>query len=234
MDDHGPNWDAYTDHTAASLERARVGDINPWSDGFRLEDQSAAGWALRRLGDAKAELSRIKSTAAEEIAIVNAWREDETRKVERFCARFEELLKEWFARNPPLDGKAKSRKLPGGTVGTKLAQDKATYDDAELVAELLALPDGIGADFVQVTAVLSESDWFNGQWNRATLTRKPKWAELKACLKFVEGKAVWNRGLPFDPNGYEFTSIVVAMGADEFYATPQKRMIGMTGGGAIE
>lgn len=123
------------------------GYVEPGDDegraAFRIEDDGAAGWALRQLGRLDAEEARIHDTAAAQrqaaldfIAELDSWEAAEIETLapsRRFFTgalgdfwrrQLEPEVEELLARGLPFDEawakvKAKSRKLPAGTLSAK-------------------------------------------------------------------------------------------------------------------
>ncbi len=124
----------------------------PW----RIEDETAAEWALEKKGAADAEIDRI-------LALAEAKKQEFARKIdtraaeiirgeERSSRFFESTLLEWMtrARSSIVKGRAKSRKFLFGTLGWRQARNTIVYDD-EQAALAWARARGMDAGLVRVT-----------------------------------------------------------------------------------
>lgn len=129
----------------------------PW----RIEGDNEAEWALRKKGEAEAEIARVLDFAAK--AKAEFARRIDHRAAEIIAGQqrrvqfFDAVLLEWMdrARNLLVKGKQKSRKFLFGTVGWRAAPKKIVYDD-EAQALAWARAQGVDAGFFRVTFALEK------------------------------------------------------------------------------
>jgi phage host-nuclease inhibitor protein Gam len=132
----------------------------PW----RIEDESAAEWALQKKGEAEAEIARVlrvaearKADLRQRIAAIDARVAEIVRGQQRRATFMEAAILEWMhrARALVLKGKAKSRKFLHGTIGWKASPRKLVYDD-EKAALAWARAQGVDAGLVRVEFLLEK------------------------------------------------------------------------------
>lgn len=85
-------------------------------DRFTVQSKDQAEWCLRQISRLKAQQSETEQLAQAEIEKINAWKEKETAKITSSIAFFEGLLKDFHRRILKEDPKAKTIKLPSGSL----------------------------------------------------------------------------------------------------------------------
>lgn len=101
-------------------------------EGFRIEDEARATWALGRIAATTAALAVAKETAAEYVKAA-------TKEAERAREFFEPHLESYFQDNPPKKGK--STKLASGTLGYRTAKGGIRIIDQVMLVEWAAETD---------------------------------------------------------------------------------------------
>lgn len=86
---------------------------------YRIPDDGAAGWALRKLADAEARIAEVTQIAQGEHDRIEAWHEQATKRPQADAAYFRGLLAD-YARRQREEGR-KSIVLPYGKVSTRPA-----------------------------------------------------------------------------------------------------------------
>ena len=139
--------------------------LPPW----KIENDSLADWALRKIAAEKEELQRIKDIAQEQIDKINLKVEAAERRYENGTRFLTGKLGEYFATVPHKTTKTtESYRLLSGTLKLKKGGIQMEKDDDALVQYL----------------------WENGQDGMSKVTRKPNWAEYKKRLQVVDGAVI--------------------------------------------
>lgn len=107
----------------------------PEPEGWTVDDDTSAEWALRQLGRAKAELAALDDHARAETDRVKAWRAAAGSDAERRAAVMESHLN-GYARRLRDRGVA-TRKLVAGEVGTRKTPDKVEVVDEAAFVEFV-------------------------------------------------------------------------------------------------
>lgn len=136
---------------------------------WRIADDGAADWAVRKIAEERAELERIKTLAEEQIARI----EEKVAAAEKRCengTRFlTAKLAEYFETVPHKQTKTKaSYRLLSGTLTRKFGGTQMKQDDDKLLAFLKA----------------------SGNKDMIQTTEKPKWGEFKKRLEIMGGQVV--------------------------------------------
>lgn len=136
---------------------------------WRIADDGAADWAVRKIAEERAELERIKTLAEEQIARI----EEKVAAAEKRCengTRFlTAKLAEYFETVPHKQTKTKaSYRLLSGTLTRKFGGTQMKQDDDKLLAFLKA----------------------SGNEDMIQTTEKPKWGEFKKRLEIMGGQVV--------------------------------------------
>lgn len=137
----------------------------PEQSGFRIDDDRAAEWALRKIKEIRAERDRLQAGCQEQIDYYTARADALQKKAEADEGYFAALLSDYFDQQP--HSKTKTQEtyaLPGGKLVLKHPAAKVDKDDAALLAWCKAN----APDKVQVKEA-------------------PMWAELKKECKAVDG-----------------------------------------------
>lgn len=90
---------------------------------FRVNDDSAAVWAMRKLAAIQAKQRELTRIADREVQRITEWIEAETKPLERRAAFFEGLLVD-YGRRQRMDEGRKSINLPHGKITTRAGADK--------------------------------------------------------------------------------------------------------------
>ncbi len=94
------------------------------AQGWRVEDQGAADWALRRIAEAEAKQNAAMALAQQQIAQVNAWLEKELAKSQRTVDYFTGRLTDYHRQVLEQDPKAKTVALPHGKLTARQSPDR--------------------------------------------------------------------------------------------------------------
>ncbi len=139
---------------------------------FRINDLDQAGWAVRKYARIEDKRSELRNLAAVEIARIQAWLEREEEKLDRDASFFLNLLADYHRRILEADPKAKTIRLPHGTLQMRAQQPEFRRDDAKLLQFLESSPSGQA--YIRVK-------------------REPDWAKLKPVLVLGPDGQVLNR-----------------------------------------
>jgi len=135
---------------------------------FKIEDINAANWALRKISAAQAAIRERETLARAEVERVQQWLASETDKLKGDIEFFENLLHEYHQQELIKDKKAKTIKLPHGTLKMR-AQQPQYHRDPDVIRE-----------------------WAEANKPDVLIPQLPKldWARLKKTVKPVGGKAI--------------------------------------------
>lgn len=103
-------------------------------EGWSINDDAAAEWALRKLTHLKAAMDADRKLAEAEVERVNAWLAEKQRAYENEASFFENQLKSYHWRRFVADPKAKTIKLPHGRLICRKQQPEYTIDADVLLA----------------------------------------------------------------------------------------------------
>jgi hypothetical protein len=124
-----------TDVNDLQMFLADVDDPDGWTDQvdvhpekFRLEDDSAAAWAMRKLRAARLRMASNEQLAAEERFRIQQWLDQVQAPLEREVTYFEAILTHYALAVREEEGR-KSVSLPAGTVTTRPGNPKWQVDD---------------------------------------------------------------------------------------------------------
>jgi len=106
------------------------------TDRFKIDNEGAANWALRKIKSLQQEKERNTKVAQDEIAKINAWLEQENQVLDNSISHFETLLQEYAMNLRQKNEKFKTLKLPNGSFGFRKAQPKWEYDSNKVVQSL--------------------------------------------------------------------------------------------------
>lgn len=128
---------------------------------WRIEDDNAADWAVRKIAQSRAEFERIKAIADKQIEEINTKIEALKNKCDNETRNLEYKLAEYF-RSVPHKVTQTTEKYPllSGVLKVKKAYKKPVVDDEKLVEWLAA---NKYTDFINTVS-------------------KPRWADLKKGL----------------------------------------------------
>lgn len=129
---------------------------------FRLTDDQQADWALRKIAEADAELTRMTEWYQRQIELAQQKHEERVRY-------FTGLLQDYFGQVPVKETKTMSKyELPSGRLVMNKAKDDYKAADTEALLSWCIAND---PELVKISTA-------------------PKWAEIKKRLVTVDGKAV--------------------------------------------
>jgi len=131
------------------------------SEGFVVDSDQKAEWALRKIREHRADASRMAMVCDAEIERYGQIKKDAAEKCERNCSYLESLLYDYFATVPHKATKTQELyKLPTGVLKKKIREPEYVRADAEILA------------------------WLNEQGMKDYVEVKPslKWAELKKVI----------------------------------------------------
>lgn len=153
---------------AASLEELEqfdLGAIQPEErPPFRITDDRCADWAVRKIAEERAEYSRLKALADDQIASITEKVEAAKRRMENGTAYLTSCLADFFRTVPHKATKTTEKyRLLSGTLTLKKGGVKTVQDDEKLVAWLKA----------------------NGYGDLVKVEESAKWGELKKRLSFT-------------------------------------------------
>ena len=102
-------------------------------DGFKVNDESKANWALRKIKELQEEKEKNIAFAEKEISNIDLWLSQENEKAQRDIDYFQGLLSAYALEKRDEDPKFKSLKLPNGSIRFKKQQPAFKYDNAALL-----------------------------------------------------------------------------------------------------
>lgn len=126
--------DSLHDHMTSTFELPRLEDGRPY---LATGDDSQAEWALRKLGKAREAALRVDRLADDQIAQVEAWRDQQQAALAPDIGFFTGLLEDWHRRTLSDDAKAKSVTLPSGTLKSRAGQARIVVTNDNDVLEWL-------------------------------------------------------------------------------------------------
>ena len=141
------------------------------TQGWIIDDDVNAGWALRQYRLLDAELERKKNLVKEEVDRLKSWLDREQEKIEKKQAFLSQSLSGYLYQLRRDDPKAKID-TPFGTVTTRKTPAKWTYDDETVIK---FLHDAEMDEFIRVKEEVEKTP-------------------LKKALKVVDGKAYTEAG----------------------------------------
>lgn len=105
---------------------------------WRITDDGAAEWALRKLAEAQAEQEELRLRAEDWTARITAWFTQASKRPAQLSAKMEALL-ELYALERRAETGTATLTLPSGVVSTREAKPAAGVEDDEAVAEWIDL-----------------------------------------------------------------------------------------------
>lgn len=136
---------------------------------FQIKDKEQAAWAMRKLHRIEVEKAEVQKIAQAEIDRIREWERGEVEQIEKQAEFFRGLLEEYHRAVISENPKAKTIKLPHGTLKLRTQQPAWKYEDEELLKWL--------------------------KQNRPELVKRkvienPDKAQLKKIVQVVNGRAV--------------------------------------------
>lgn len=136
---------------------------------WRIEDDNCADWAVSKIAAERAELSRIKALADEQIERIMKKVHAAEKRCENGTAFLTSKLAEYFETVPHKTTKTKrSYRLLSGTLVKKLGGSTLKQDEPKLLEYLEA----------------------SGREDMIKTEKKPKWGEFKKCLEIAGGAVI--------------------------------------------
>lgn len=140
-------------------------------EGFVIDSDAKADWALKKIATEQKEYDRLKSLAEEEIAEIQSRFAYEKQRFDNSTNYLKGLLRNYFMTVEHKETKTQeSYKLLNGSLVLKKATTKMVQDEKTLL------------------------EWLekNNEDSFIETVKKPKWGEFKKNLTIVDGKAVNN------------------------------------------
>jgi len=114
-------------------ELSEVTPEPPEEGRFVVQTLDQAEWCLRQIERLKKKQSEIEALAQAEIEKISVWRERETSKITGDISFFEELLKDFHRRTLEKDPKAKTIRLPSGSLEARKMPPEYRRDEEKLL-----------------------------------------------------------------------------------------------------
>ena len=182
-----PNEHEQPDLSQATYYAAARGESEP----FRIDSDSKADWALRRIAEARGEHRRISALIAEQMAALGIKQAAEDDRLERATAWLQGQLEAYFAALPE-----------------DAAHNTKTQSTYRLLSGTLKLRRG-RQDFREGAGLLA---WAKRNMPGMVQTdEKVRWGELKRSLRMAEDGTVIDAGTGLVVDGVE-----VVQGEDKF------------------
>lgn len=136
---------------------------------WRIKDDGCADWAVQKIAEERAELSRIKALAEDQIKRIEEKVAAAEKRYENGTAFLQSKLLEYFETVPHKTTKTKhSYRLLSGTLVKKIGGTTMQKDDAKLIQ---FLKDSGNTDYIKTK-------------------EEPKWGEYKKNLEIIGGSVV--------------------------------------------
>jgi len=121
---------------------------------WQITDPGSADWALRKLGKVDAEAHQVSELAEQQIAAIEAWRGAEHGRLGTQREHWEALLGHYHRLRLEEDEKAKTIRLPHGTLTARKLPDGIVIEDEDA---LLKWAKTEAPDYVRVREDLNHS-----------------------------------------------------------------------------
>jgi len=102
-------------------------------DGFKIDDDNKAEWAVRKIRQARENIERRKAFVQAEIERLQAWQQMMDERDQATIDRMTGLLQPYFEALRPSLGKRKSYSLPSGVLQVRTAQVSYARDEEQLL-----------------------------------------------------------------------------------------------------
>jgi phage host-nuclease inhibitor protein Gam len=106
---------------------------------WQITDPGSADWALRKLGKVDAEAHQVSELAEQQIAAIEAWRGAEHGRLGAQREHWETLLAIYHRARLEEDEKAKTIRLPHGTLTARKLPDGIVIEDEDALMAWLGL-----------------------------------------------------------------------------------------------
>lgn len=142
---------------------------NEYKEGFAIENDATADWALQRIAEDKAEFDRLQALADEQIVEIEMKIAAEKEKYEHRTAFLKSALNTYFLQVPHKETKTQETyKLLSGSLVMKKASQKFVKDDSKLIEYF---HDNNMNEYIKVK-------------------EEPAWAEYKKNCSIIDGNVV--------------------------------------------
>jgi hypothetical protein len=125
-----PEWAGAADISALVHDA----DEDPLTDRFAIADTGQADWAMRKLCRIVESSKEIEELAARQMEPIERWRKGEQARLDRERSFWEALLVEYHRGVIAEDDKAKSIRLPHGTLESRKLPDRWDFDEEAFLA----------------------------------------------------------------------------------------------------
>lgn len=127
LTDYVADHDAPDGWTTAEIEQTLT--AADWPERFRIFDDSAAAWAMRKLRSIRKRQDSNRIIAEDEIDRIQSWLDDVNGPLDVHATYFESILRDYAirVRENPDDGR-KTLNLPAGKVSTRPGSDRWEID----------------------------------------------------------------------------------------------------------
>ena len=142
--------------------------LNNKKEGWKVDDESSADWALRKIKEHENEIKRINEFAEQEVSKIESWAEREVDHHKQEIDFFQSKLAEYAMSLREYDDKFKTLKLPNGRVRFRKQRPQWKYDDKTLIQSLKQA----------------------GMTDYIKTEEKPAKNDIKKVLEVVDGKAI--------------------------------------------
>ena|SRR5690606_702614 len=117
------------------IDEATGSNVAVGDESWRITDDSAADWALRRIAWHQAQIARRREFVQREIERLQAYLQAETERHERSIRFFEAHLRDYFERLRAEGalGNRKTYRLPHGSLQMRASGPKFERDDKQLI-----------------------------------------------------------------------------------------------------
>lgn len=122
-----------SDEQVDELVAAAADELDTPREPWRVTDDNAAEWAMRKLAAVDAEASEVHDQAAAWRDEIDRWQDERLRPLTARREFFVAVLVDYLARLRDTDPKVKTRKLPSGTIRSTSSGAKVDVADADAV-----------------------------------------------------------------------------------------------------
>lgn len=107
--------------------------IEAHDDGFKIDNDNTAEWAVRKIRQAKESIEKRRQFVEAEIERLRRWQETMDERDQATIDRMTSLLRPYFESLRPQLGKRKSYSLPSGVLQVRTAQVSYARDEEQLL-----------------------------------------------------------------------------------------------------
>jgi phage host-nuclease inhibitor protein Gam len=167
-----------------SLEKIQSQEVH---ESFVIDTKEKAVWALRKLAKIRREMEENQSIADKEIERIKAWLEDVNGALQKDAEYFENLLQAYHRMVLEENPKAKSIKLPYGTLKARKQEPEYIRDEEKLLT-------WTKANRPEVVKVKESVDW---SALKKTIVSTVGGVAVDDNGQVIEGITVVDRGIKF-------------------------------------